>query len=160
MKLRLSKRMEEIVSLCEKVDTIVDVGCDHGKVAIGVANLNLSNSVIAIDNKIGPLNACIKNAEKYLISPHAEFKTILGSGIEKVDKKVESGIIITGIGYDNMIDILSNINDYNYKYLILSPHTKITELIKYLDKVNIDITENKNVFEDEKYYYIIKGVHK
>ena len=160
MKLKLSKRMEMIVSLCEEVDTIIDVGTDHGKVAITVANLNISKKVIAIDNKIGPLNACKENAEKYLTTPHAKFETSLQNGIENIEKNIECGIIITGIVYDNMIKILSNIADYNYKYIILSPHTKMPELIKFLDKVNIDITENKNVFEDNKYYYIIKGTPK
>ena len=157
MSLKLSKRLNKIVDMCEPCDTIVDVGTDHGKVAIAVANRKISKSVIAIDNKSGPINSCIENAKKYLDCGDVEFKTLLSNGIEKLDKNIESGIIITGIGYDNMIEIMSNINEYNYKYLILSPHTKITELIVHLDNIGIDVVEQENVFEDDKYYYIIKG---
>ena len=157
MTLSLSKRMNKIISMCESVDTIVDVGTDHGKVAITLSNMCISKNVIAIDNKPGPLKFCEENAKVYLESGHSNFSTLLCDGITKLDKTVECGIIIAGIGYDNLIEIISDVNEYNYKYLILSPHTKITELIKYLDAHNIDLIEQENVFEDDKYYYILKA---
>ena len=157
MTFNLSKRLKKIISMCEPVDTIVDVGTDHGKVAITLANMHISENVIAIDNKVGPLKACEENAKEYLEEGHSNFTTLLCDGITKLDKTVECGIIIAGIGYDNLIEIISNIDEYNYKYLILSPHTKVTELIKYLDANNIDLIEQENVFEDDKYYYILKA---
>ena len=160
MDLKLSKRLSTIISMCEPCDTIIDVGTDHGKVAITIANMHISNNVIAIDNKALPLKSCEDNAEKYLNYGSANFKTLLSEGLDKVDRKLESGIIITGIGYDNMLNIIANISEYNYKYLILSPHTKITNLIQYLDRHGIDIVEQKNVYEDEKYYYILKGIRR
>ena len=158
MSLKLSKRLSKIVDLCEPVDTIIDVGTDHGKVPITIANLGLSKNVIAIDNKPGPLDACRKNAELFITNKDVIFKPLLSDGLDKIDKGIESGIIITGIGFDNMKDIIKDINEYNFKYLILSPHTKITELIKLLSTLNIDVIEQTNVFEDDKYYYIIKAV--
>lgn len=157
MSFNLSKRLNIVVDMCENCDTIIDVGTDHGKVPITISNLGIAKNVIAIDNKIGPLKACEENSKKYIKNDKVNFKTLLSDGLEKVDKSIECGIIITGIGFDNMSDILNNINEYNYKYLILSPHTKITELLKLLDRLNIDIVDQKNVFEDEKYYYIVKG---
>ena len=157
MTLNLSKRLKKIVSMCEPVDTIVDVGTDHGKVAITLSNMGISKNVIAIDNKSGPLRACYENAKEYLKPGHSNFTTLLSEGITRLDKTIECGIIIAGIGYDNLIEIISNISEYNYKYLILSPHTKITELIKYLDLHNMDLIEQENIFEDDKYYYILKA---
>ena len=158
MNLKLSKRLNKIVELCDPVDTIIDVGTDHGKVPIFLANLGIAKNIIAIDNKPGPLEACEKNAKLYINNPNVSFKTLLSNGLEKVDVSIESGIIITGMGYDNIKSIIKNINDYNYKYLILSPHTKITELIKYIDSMNIKIQNQESVFEDDKYYYILKTV--
>ena len=157
MKLSLSKRLTKIVEMCDEVDTIIDVGTDHGKVPITLANLGEANNVIAIDNKTGPLKVCEDNAKIYLNDKDFNFKTLLCDGLSKVDKNIECGIIITGMGFDIMSNILSNINEYNYKYLILSPHTKITELIKLLYKLNIDLIEQNSVYEDEKYYYILKA---
>lgn len=157
MKLNLSKRLKKIVDMCEPCDLIADVGTDHGKVAISVANMNISNEVFAIDNKIEPLTTCEKNAKLYLNANSSKFTTICSNGIESLDRKREVGIIITGIGYDNMYNILLNINEYNYKYLILSPHTKITTLISFLDSINIRVVEQESVFEFDKYYYIIKA---
>lgn len=158
MSLSISKRLQKIIDMCDPCDYIVDVGTDHGKVAISIANKNISHSVIAIDNKVGPLNACMLNAKKYLNVNSAKFTTLLSDGLEKLDKSFKCGIIITGIGYDAMKTIIANVNEYNYKYLILSPHTKITELIKYLDSMDIDVIEESGVYDHDKYYYIIKGI--
>ena len=158
MSIKLSKRLAKIVEMCDEVDTIVDVGTDHGKVPITLANLGIAKNVIAIDNKKGPLETCKKNAELYINNKSVSFKTLLSNGIDDVDKEIATGIIITGMGYDNIKDIIQNINEYNYKYLILSPHTKINELIKYLSSMNIEIVSQESVFEDEKYYYIIKAI--
>lgn len=158
MSIKLSKRLSKIVELCDPVDTIIDVGTDHGKVPITIANLGISKNVIAIDNKLGPLETCKKNAELFITNRNVCFKPLLSNGLEKVDKNIESGIIISGIGFDNMKEIIEDINQYNFKYLILSPHTKITELIKLLSLLNIDVIDQVNVFEDDKYYYIIKAI--
>lgn len=163
MSFKLSKRLNKIVEMCDTVDTIIDVGTDHGKVAISIANKGLSKKVIAIDNKEGPLQSCEKNAKLFINNDNVEFKTLLSDGLNNLtveDKKNELGIIITGIGYDNMKNILESINDYNFKYLILSPHTKIIELIKYLENINIEIVQQETLYDDEKYYYILKAKKK
>ena len=160
MNLKLSKRLSMIVNMCEPCDIIADVGTDHGKVAIAIANRNISKSVLAIDNKKGPIEICKKNASIYLNEGCSKFNISLSNGIEQLDKNASSGIVITGIGYDNLIDILSSINEYNFKYLILSPHTKITKLLIYLDKVGIQVLKQENIYEDDQCYYIIKGKKK
>ena len=158
MSIKLSKRLTKIIEMCEQVDTIVDVGTDHGKVPITLTNLGIAKNVIAVDNKKGPLEACKKNAILNIINPNVNFITLLSNGIDDIDKNTECGIIITGMGYDNMREILININDYNFKYLLLSPHTKINELISFLNSLNIDIVEQEIVFDDNKNYNIIKAV--
>ena len=159
MSIKLSKRLSKIVEMCELCDTIIDVGTDHGKVPITIANLGLAKNVIAIDNKKGPLAACEENANLYMTNRDCSFKTLLCNGLEKVDKTVESGIIITGIGYDAMSEIIKDINDYNFKYLILSPHTKINELVNLLKELNIDIVDHVEILDCKKNYHLIKAKH-
>ena len=158
MSLKLSKRMMKIVELCDTCDTIIDVGTDHGKVPITIANLNLAKNVIAIDNKRGPLKACEENANLYLTNSNASFSTLLSEGLTKVDKDIECGIIITGIGYDNMCEILSDINERNFKYLILSPHTKIDSLIEFLTNIGLKVETHVEMDEDKKHYHILKVI--
>lgn len=155
---KLSKRLKAISDLCTEVDTIVDVGTDHGFVAIDLANKHIANTIIASDIKEGPLNSCKANIDKYLSDNSSKIELMLQDGISNIDKNREIGVVIAGMGYDMMAKILSNIEEYNYKYLILSPHTKITELIKFLDKKSIKIIENKTVFEDDTCYFIVKVV--
>ena len=156
MNLKLSKRMTEIVNLCDYCDTIIDVGTDHGKVPITIANLNLAKNVIAIDNKKGPLKACEDNARLYITNDDVNFTTLLSNGLEKVDKDIECGIIISGIGYDNMCGILTDINERKFKFLILSPHTKIESLIEFIQNYNYKIVNHIEIDEDKKHYHIIK----
>lgn len=158
MKLKLSKRLELIVKMCDCSDTIIDVGTDHGKVPITIANLGLAKNVIAIDNKKGPLETCDKNAKIFLHNKDVLFTTLLSEGLEKVDKDIECGIIITGIGYDNMCEILSDINERNFKYLILSPHSKLDKFKEFLNDLNLKIIEENTIFEDKKNYSILKVI--
>ena len=158
MKLKLSKRLELIVEMCDYCDTIIDVGTDHGKVPITLANLGLAKNIIAIDNKKGPLNTCEENARLFLTNDNVSFKTILSDGLTKVDKNIECAIIISGMGYDNIREILCDINERNYKYLILSPHTKIEDFKKFLHNNNILIIEDRQIFEDNKNYHIFKAI--
>lgn len=158
MKLKLSKRLNLIVEMCEYCDTIIDVGTDHGKVPITIANIGLAKNVIAIDNKKGPLKVCEENAKLFLTNEEVAFNTLLSDGLSKIDKDIECAIIISGMGYDNMKEILSDIDERNYKYLILSPHTKIDSLIDFLKTKNVNIIEKRQIFEDNKNYNIIKAV--
>lgn len=158
MGIKLSKRMKMIVSLCDYCDTIIDVGTDHGKVAITVANLNLAKNVIAIDNKKGPLKACEENAKFYLTNHTVNFTTLLSNGLSMIDKDNECGIIITGIGFDNMCEILNDITERNFKYLILSPHTKINSMIEFVKNQGLKIIYNVELEEDNKHYNILKIV--
>ena len=158
MKLKLSKRLEAIVEMCDYCDTIIDVGTDHGKVPITIANLGLAKRVIAIDNKEGPLKSCRENARIFLTNNDVKFETLLSNGLSKVEKDIECAILITGIGYDNMKEILDDIDERNYKYLILSPHTKVDKFIEFLESKNIKIIENRQLFEDKKNYSILKAV--
>lgn len=160
MELKISKRLNTIVDMCEPVDCIIDVGTDHGKVPITIANKKISKHIIATDINEGPLNICIENKNKYLQQKDVIFETIKCDGLLGIDKNLRCAIIISGMGYDLICKILEHIEDYNYEYLILSPHTKITELIKFLDKKNIDIVEERTVFEDDKAYFIIKAKSK
>lgn len=156
MGLKLSKRMETIVAMCDPTDTIVDVGTDHGKVAIAVANAKLANQVIASDINDKPLNACIENAKLYLDNNSFDFKTLVSDGLKGIDKGIRCGIIIAGIGYDLICEILKDIDEYNFEYLILSPHTKQAEFVKFLQEKNLRVVEERTVYEDEKAYFIFK----
>ena len=160
MNLKLSKRLELIVKMCDYCDTIIDVGTDHGKVPITIANLGLAKNVIAIDNKKGPLKTCAENASIYLKNENVSFTTLLSDGLSKVDKSIKCAIIITGMGYDNMCEILNDINERNVNYLILSPHSKIDKFKKFLLDNNLCVIEENFIFEEKKNYSIMKVIKK
>lgn len=156
MKLKISKRMQTIVDMCDYSDIIVDVGTDHGKVPITIANSNKAKKIIATDINSEPLKQCEKNAKEYLINKNFDFNTLVCDGLSKIDKNMACAIIISGMGYDLISNILSDIESYNFKYLIISPHTKINEFVRFISAKNLNIIEERTVYEDEKVYFIFK----
>lgn len=157
--MKLTKRFSAIVSLCEKVDIVVDVATDHGTVPIYIANENIAKEVIATDINEGPLNKCIENKNKYLTNKNVDFRTVLCDGLKGIEKCTNGRsrtIIITGIGCELMMDILADINEYDFEYLILCVHSKTYEFRKYLQNKGLAIIDEKIVFENGQYYFIEK----
>lgn len=156
MGLGLSKRMKTIISMCEPCDTIIDVGTDHGKVPIALANLGIVKHVIASDIREGPLRFCKENVALYLKNDDVNFEIVKSDGLKSIDKNLKAGIIITGMGYDLMCEILENIDEYSYEYLILSPHTKYEKMLDFLNEKKLSVVEKNEVIDKNKKYIIIK----
>lgn len=157
MSLNLTLRMKKIIELCEPAECIVDVGTDHGKVPIQIANMGLAKKIIAIDEKRGPFKKCVENKILYMKNENVDFEILQSDGLKEVDKYEEVGIIITGMGFDTIKQILFEINDYNFKYIIISPHTKIEDMKKFLQEKKIYIERQIDFVDKKKQYHIIKA---
>lgn len=156
MAFKLSERLKTIVDLCDLCDTIVDIGTDHGFVPIALANKKMARHIIATDIKKSPIDTCKKNAKLYLEDKDFDFQTLVSDGLKDIDKDKPISIIISGMGFDAIKSILENIEEYNYNYMILSPHTKQNEFMKFLTEKNLVIDTIKTVYEDDIAYFIYK----
>ena len=153
----LSIRLKTIYDMVEPNLTVCDLCSDHGYIPIELLKNNITNKVIATDIKQASIDKIKDNIIKNLSKDkqnHIDIK--IGDGLKIINYDEFDVLIISGIGSDLMIDILTDIDKYDYKYLLLSPQTKIHSFRKWIIDKNLYISDEKIVYEDEQYYFIFK----
>lgn len=150
------KRLEEIVkAIDEKI--VCDIGTDHGYVPIMALESNKCEKVYAVDINKNPLTKAQKNIAEKNLSDKVIFK--LGSLVNITEKEVKLGII-AGMGGHLIVKILEEAKEVltNMDKLIISPHNDHLHVRKYLISIGYNIQYEKFVYENNKYYTIMKCV--
>ena len=153
--MKLSSRLQKIVNYINNDDRVIDVGCDHGYVAVALAKKFPNNLVLATDISINSLKSARENIIKYNMINQVQ--TIVSKGLESVNVRELNTIIIAGLGGKTMIEILSE----SFKKLesinkiILCPNNNFSEVRFAITKLGFFIEQEEAVLENEKYYEII-----
>lgn len=151
MKKILNKRLLTLSAFINNKETVLDIGCDHGFLGIYLT-LNKKVKVISSDINEKPLAKAKENIHTYNLDKKIE--TRLGNGLDVMSDDITT-IVISGMGTENIIKILSNINNYpNVKKLVLSPNNDFPLLRDEISKLGFTITKEKIVKEKGKYYLI------
>lgn len=155
--MKLSNRLLKICDLIDSVNSLADVGTDHGLVVIELAKRGLVKELWAIDNKIGPLDKAIQNINRN--DYNCMIRPLLSDGLLALDINPDA-IIIAGMGTDLIIQIIINSFDkfVSAKYFILQPQTKVSELRYWLYSSGFDIIDDILVYDMGIYYPILKVV--
>ena len=160
--IKLSDRLNTIYEILiqnniDKNDIVADVCSDHGYIPIKLILDNITNKTIATDISKNSIDKIKNNIDLYFDKKDKNKIDIrVGDGLKILNYNDFDILIISGIGYDLMKNILKNIDKYNFKYLIVSPQTKIYDFRKYVLNNNLYIDNEKIVYEDNKYYFILK----
>ena len=149
--INLSKRLESISSLIEKEDDVLDIGCDHALLDIYLSN-KYNKKYYASDLRESALDMARANIKKY------NAKNIVlkcANGLEKIDECDVNTIVISGMGYMSIINILKHIK-YIKKInkLIIQSNSNPEKVRKFLLKNNFYMDKEILVF-DKNIYYII-----
>ena len=167
----LSERLEKIIETVPACETAADVGCDHGYVSIELIKRGRVLRVTAADVNPGPLKAARENISAAGVSDRID--TALSDGLLSID--IPECIIISGMGGRLMRDILSftptgansspgagkKLSLSKCRYLILSPQSEPDTVRRFLtEETDFEITEEKMVRDDGKFYVIIKAENK
>ncbi len=152
--MKLSKRMEMLVSMVPVKTVLCDVGCDHGYVAIDLVEKGICTKVYAMDLREGPLAAAKEHIEEAKLSDHIE--TILSDGLQNLPEDAKpDGMLAAGMGGALTIKILEEgaekVNAMSY--LILQPQSEIPDVRAWLDENGYKICREDMVFEDGKFYF-------
>lgn len=153
--MKISKRLKQIASYVDDNSSIIDVGCDHALLSIYLLKNKKNIKVIASDIHEGPLQKAKENIKKYGLEDKIEVK--LANGLEKIDTKTDT-VIIAGMGYLTIKDILENGNLDNIKTMILSVNDDFDLLKNFMKKIGFSITKEEIIEEHNKFYIIIKAV--
>ena len=155
--INISNRLKTIaeIVLSKESQKIIDVGCDHALLDIYLLQNNPNLKIVASDNKELPLENAKKNILKYSFLNKIE--VCLKDGIEDIDKDIDT-IVISGMGEETIIDILEKDKEElkHVNRLIISSNNKYYDLRKKIINLGFYITNEKIVFEDDKYYIIIE----
>lgn len=151
----LKPRLNEICQLINNADYIVDIGSDHAFLSIALIEQSRAKFVTNIEINQAPLdngykNVCAKHLEK-------KINFFLNDGLLNLNlnKRIDY-LCISGMGSDNIIQIILN-NKYNEvnKY-ILQANTDISKLRYFLLNNDFIITNEIVILENKHYYEIIE----
>lgn len=144
----------------DKCDVIMDVGTDHGYIAIELIKRNLADKVIASDINKDPLNKAKLNVSLEGLSNKIELR--LGGGLTPVKENEVNGVLIAGMGGNLIRDILENDikKVKNMDYLVLQPAQNPEVLREYLYISDYEIIDEDVCFDEGKYYEVFKVKYK
>ena len=143
-----SKRLLAIASFIEKNDSVLDLGCDHGYLAIYLKKNNLCKNVIASDISSNALDIANNNIKKYQV----DIKTYLSDGLNNI-KDFYDTIVIAGMGTHSIIKIL---NDKELPpKIILASNNDYPLLRKFMNSIGYYLEKELVVLEKDKYYIVM-----
>lgn len=154
----LSDRMRAVAELVQPCKSIADVGCDHGYIAMELVRSNVCRHVIAMDINSGPLDRAKQNIVEYDMQDYIE--TRLSDGVSALQVGEAEGIICAGMGGRLVLSILEQGKELvsSMKQVILQPQSELAEVRSYLRKKGYLIDKEDLVYEDGKYYPMMRAL--
>lgn len=145
----LKKRLTTIANLVTKNAKVLDVGTDHAYLPIYLIQNDITKNVIASDISENALDGAKKNITKANVKG---IKLICTDGINGITDRFDT-LIISGMGTNTIISILKG--HILPDKIILSSQNELYILRKYMNKIGYKITDEKVVYENNKYYDIL-----
>lgn len=156
--MELSKRLKAVAELVTPGMRLADVGTDHGYIPIYLTEAGVIPSAIAMDINKGPLERAKEHIREHGLE--GKIQTRLSDGLKNLQRNEADCMIAAGMGGGLVIRILSEERDTagSLKELILQPQSEIDSVRKYLTEEGYRIVAEDMVYEDGKYYPMMKAV--
>lgn len=156
--MELSKRLKAVAGLVTPGMRLADVGTDHGYIPIYLTEAGVIPSAIAMDINKGPLERAKEHIREHGLE--GKIQTRLSDGLKNLQMNEADCMIAAGMGGGLVIRILSEERDTagSLKELILQPQSEIDSVRKYLTEEGYRIVAEDMVYEDGKYYPMMKAV--
>lgn len=158
--MELSKRLYAVADMVTPGSRVADVGCDHGYVSIYLAEQGISTHVIAMDVNKGPLEKARKHIDRAGFS--GQIETRLSDGIAGLKPNEADTIICAGMGGRLTIHILESGDALLSPgvEVILQPQSELFLVRAYLREQGYEVLMENMIFEDGKYYPMMKAVRR
>lgn len=156
--MNLSDRLNAVIDLVSSACCGADVGCDHGYISIELINRKIAEHMIAMDIREGPLLRAKENIVQYGMEDKID--TRISDGVNMLYKKEADFLVIAGMGGNLVIHILEK----GYAVIkemdqcILQPQSELQKVRKYLRENYYKIVAENMIYEDGKYYPMMKVV--
>lgn len=156
--MQLSLRLSAIADMVTTGNRLVDVGCDHGYLPVYLIQQKKIPSAIAMDVRKGPLSRAKEHILQYGLEEYIQ--TRLSDGLENLKAGEGDTLVIAGMGGPLMERILTDgksVRD-SFSELILQPQSDIPHFRRFIQSQGWEITEEKMVEEDGKFYPMMRVV--
>ena len=156
--MQLSLRLSAIADLVTEGNRLVDVGCDHGYLPVYLIQQKKIPSAIAMDVRKGPLSRAQEHIRQYGLEEYIQ--TRLSDGLEGLKAGEGDTLVIAGMGGPLMERILTDGRSVrnSFSELILQPQSDIPHFRRFIQSEGWELTEEKMVEEDGKYYPMMKVI--
>lgn len=154
--MEISKRLKVVASLVEKCEVVADIGTDHAYVPIYLIDNEVCEKAIASDINKGPVYKALKNIKDN--NQEEKIECRLGAGLKTIKPYEAKVAIIAGMGGNLIKEIIEeDLHIFNsLKYAVLQPVQNPDVLRRYLYNKGYDIIDEELVYDENKYYEIIK----
>ena len=155
----ISKRIQELADMVPETERVIDVGCDHALLDVYLTSKLKKTKFLATDIS----NNAINNAINTIKNNHLESKidTLVTDGLNNIDLNKNDFIVISGMGTNTIIDIISP-KIKQITNILIQSNRDLELLRKFMFENGYKIKEEKVIF-DELYYvfiYFTKGKYK
>ncbi len=152
--MNLSLRLKTIYDMVPRGCT-ADVGSDHGKLIIALAEDDVIPKGYAIENKKGPYSTLVENINKH--GMNGKIVPLFSDGISELPSDCYT-LVLAGMGGGTIIDILSKKEKlHNVSTIIVDAHSMIKEVREFVcQELGYNISDEKIIKEDDIYYEIVK----
>ena len=153
--MKLSERLELVLSFVEPGESAADVGTDHGHVPVELVRRTIVKKAVAMDVRKGPLSRATENIA--LAGLSAKIETRLSDGVAKLLPGEADSVVIAGMGGELIIKILENGRHMwdSVKQWVLSPQSEIFKVRRWLFENGFVIRKEDMVLEDGKFYTVM-----
>ena len=156
----LSVRLQAVADLVTPGNVVVDVGTDHGYLPIYLVEKGICPGAIAMDVRPGPLSKARANIRLHRLED--KIRTRLSDGLDALEPGEGESLVLSGMGGPLMQEILSRspalLNGFHE--LILQPQSDIPGFRHFLKEAGYEIAAEDMVFEDGKYYPMMRAIKK
>ncbi len=147
----ISKRLKALADLVPSNSSVIDIGTDHAYLPIYLYENNITKDIIASDISEKVLQSSLDNLKKYNLDN--DISLIQSDGFKNIALKYDVAVI-AGMGIYTIKKILNASNRSDI--LIIQSNNDHYELRKYLNELGYKIDKEIVVYDNKKYYDIIR----
>lgn len=153
----LSKRLSSLVDAVQASRRLIDVGCDHGLVSIGLAYRDDIEQILATDISAPSLAKLELYVEEEPQQIQNKIQCQLADGLKGLIWDWTDGILIAGMGGDLIIEILERNTDLveSAQQILLSPHSQVDKVRLYMEDFGFPLAGEDILWEGGHYYEIL-----
>ena len=147
--MKITKRIKTIANMVDVANKVYDVGCDHAYLDIYLAGKGFCCVAIDVRKNI------IEIAKQHVMDSGLQDRidVVLNNGLNNIKLTENDVVILSGLGTNNILEIIKN----NFiKKIIVQSNDNLFLLRKVMSSRNYYISEEQIIYEDNKYYVIIK----